>query len=90
VKDEDPQEIIELLALRICELRTQARLTQAQVAERLETTLTNYQRIEHGMQNLTVKTMVRIANAIGVKTSELFVSPTVKGRRIKGRPKNVN
>jgi UDP-N-acetylglucosamine 1-carboxyvinyltransferase len=83
---EDPEKVIEQVGRRIAELRTRAGLTQADVAEKLKTTVSNYQRIEHGLQNLTIKTAVRIAAAIGVSTASLFeASASRKPRR--GRPK---
>ena len=87
VKAEPPEEVINRVARRIAELRSRAGLTQLAVAERIGTTVSNYQRIEHGLQNVTLKTMARIAGAIGVKTVELLQpleAPEAKRRR--GRP----
>lgn len=87
VKPEQFQQVIDHVARRIGELRTHAGLTQAEVAERIGTTVSNYQRIEHGLQNLTIEIMVRVAGAIGVRTTELFKplkKPGLKRRR--GRP----
>jgi len=87
VKPEDPQKVTQVVALRIGEQRAEAGLTQAQVAERLGTTVTNYQRVEHGLQNVTINTLVRIANAIGVKTSSFFDTRELTPRkRRRGRP----
>lgn len=83
---EDAERLIENVGLRIGELRQKAGLTQADVAERVEMTLTNYQRIEHGLQNLTLKTMVKIANAIDVSVAAFFKAPKKK-RAKPGRPK---
>lgn len=71
---------------RIGELREAAGLTQAQVAEELDMTVSNYQRIEHGLQNLSIKTMVRVATALGVPTPKLFTATSTR-RRGRGRPK---
>jgi transcriptional regulator with XRE-family HTH domain len=59
----------------MAELRERAGLTQAEVAERIGTTVSNYQRIEHGLQNVTLETMARVANAIGVAMVEFFGPP---------------
>jgi transcriptional regulator with XRE-family HTH domain len=85
---EDAEQVIENVGLRIGELRAMAGLTQAEVAERIEMTLTNFQRIEHGLQNLTLKTMVKIANAIGVPVAVFFKRPKKK-RAKPGRPRGV-
>jgi transcriptional regulator with XRE-family HTH domain len=87
VKPEEIHQVVDHVARRIGELRTEVGLTQADVAERLGMTLTNYQRIEHGLQNLTLKMMVRVANAIGAKTAELFAPMAKPHKRQKGRPK---
>jgi transcriptional regulator with XRE-family HTH domain len=83
---EDPEEVIKRVGLRISELRAEAKLTQAQVAESLETTVSNYQRIEHGFQNLTIRMIVRIAGAIGVPSTKLWERPASRQIR-RGRPK---
>jgi transcriptional regulator with XRE-family HTH domain len=83
---EDPDRLIEQVGRRIAELRTRAGLTQAEVAEKLRTTVSNYQRIEHGLQNLTIKTAARIASAIGVSTASLFEASASRQPR-RGRPK---
>lgn len=87
MEPENPENLIDRVGLRITELRSQADLTQAQVAERLGMTLTNYQRIENGAQNATLRMMVRVANAIGVKTADLLAEPVMK-KRGRGRPKD--
>jgi transcriptional regulator with XRE-family HTH domain len=84
---EDPERLIEDVARRIAELRQRAGKTQAEVAEVVETTVSNYQRIEHGLQNLTLRTMAKIANAIGVSVAEFFVAPPAPQTRKRGRPK---
>ena len=87
---EDPEEVIKQVGLRISELRAAVRLTQAQVAENLGTTVSNYQRIEHGFQNLTIRMMVRIAGIIGVPSSKLWERPTTREGARRGRPKKAN
>lgn len=71
---------------RIGELREAAGLTQAEAAEELGMTVSNYQRIEHGLQNLSIKTMVSVARVLGVPVSKLFEGGTSR-RRGPGRPK---
>lgn len=82
---EDPDKIIELVGRRIAELRAEAGLTQADVAKRVDTALSNYQRIEHGLQNLTIRTLVKISGALGVPVSRLFENPSTR-KASRGRP----
>jgi len=84
---EDHEEVIKRIGLRIAELRAEAGRTQAQVAEELSMTVSNYQRIEHGFQNLTIQTIVRISGVLGVPSSELWVKPSLRSRARRGRPK---
>jgi transcriptional regulator with XRE-family HTH domain len=71
---------------RIAALRLEAGLTQAQVAKGIDTAVNNYQRIEHGLQNATIRTLVKIANVIGVPTAALF-EPVAGGLEPqRGRP----
>jgi transcriptional regulator with XRE-family HTH domain len=86
---EEPEEVIKQVGLRIAELREKAGLTQAEVAETLGMTVTNYQRIEHGFQNFTAKTLVRVAGAVGVPVAMLF-EPGRKLRSSRGRPAKRN
>jgi transcriptional regulator with XRE-family HTH domain len=83
---ENADKLLEQIGRRIAELRENGGKTQAQVAEKVGMTVSNYQRIEHGLQNLSVKTMIRVAAAIGVLTAELFV-PSKKLAAKRGRPK---
>lgn len=72
----DPDEqLLDDVGRRIAELRARAGLTQAQVAEAVAMTVTNYQRIEAGTQNLTLRTMARIARALGVRVVDLLAPP---------------
>jgi len=45
-----------------------------------------YARIEQGRQNATVDTLVRIARALGVPVSDLFITPS-SPRAKPGRPR---
>lgn len=87
MKPDNPEDVIRHVARRIVELRERAELTQAEVAERTGMSVTNYQRIEHGGQNMTIEMMVRVASAVGVKTADFFAPPTSAKRRLPGRPK---
>lgn len=82
----DTQTVLRDLGLRIRELRQQAGLTQEGAAERLGMLTPNYARIEQGRSNVTVDTLVRIANALDVPLVEMFKAPKI--RTVKpGRPR---
>src|SRR6185312_6046283 len=82
---EDPARVTKDVGHRIAELRRGRGWTQEDLAERLRLPLKNLQRIERGLQNLTIKSLVRFASALGVKTAELFEAP--KSREVRrGRP----
>lgn len=81
----DADAVIERVGRRIAELREKLGLTQAEAAELLEISLGNLQRIEHGFQNLTLRTLVRFANAFECDVIELL-KKTRRVRRRRGRP----
>jgi transcriptional regulator with XRE-family HTH domain len=63
--------IVLVVAHRIAVIRRAQGLTQEDLAERLQTAPRNVQRIEAG-QNLTLRTLERIARALDVEPSELL------------------
>lgn len=85
VSIEDPESVIRDIGRRIAELRAEKGLTQEQVAEMLGIALRNFQRIERGHQNVTVKTMVAVASVLGVRAIDLMYPPANRELRI-GRP----
>ncbi|HVJ13857.1 MAG TPA: helix-turn-helix transcriptional regulator [Polyangiaceae bacterium] len=60
------------IAHRIGAARRAAGMTQEQLAAELDTAVRNVQRIESGVQNLTLLTIARIAAAIGLTPYELL------------------
>lgn len=72
---EDPAQVIQQVARRIAELRQGRGMTQQDLAQKLEAAYQNVQRIERGEQNLTIRTMARLANALGVRIVDLFAPP---------------
>lgn len=73
---------------RLRELRRQRDLTQEALAEKLGMLAPNYARIEQGRVNVTIDTLVRIANALDVGPGDLFRKPKSGSRTVKpGRPK---
>jgi UDP-N-acetylglucosamine 1-carboxyvinyltransferase len=83
----DPDRCTRDVGRRIAELRRHRGWTQEQLAERLGIQANNLQRIELGMQNLTLRTLVRLANGLGVGLMALFEAPTSRVVR-PGRPRS--
>ena len=82
---DSPAAAVRRVARRIAEVRREKGLTQEEMATRLDCALKNFQRIEsRDGQNVTVKTLTRIANILGVTVTDL-VPPPERGKR-KARP----
>jgi transcriptional regulator with XRE-family HTH domain len=81
-----PQEITRTVGRRIAELRHE-RMTQADFAEAMGTSIQWVSRVETG-ENLTLITMDKIANVLGISIKDLFEEPrkeTLVAKR--GRPR---
>ena len=63
---------IQLIALRICDLRDIAGLTQEQVAERSGMTLEEYAAYESGTKDFSFSHLFNIAETLGVDISDLL------------------
>jgi transcriptional regulator with XRE-family HTH domain len=74
VPREAPPEILTFVAKRIKALRVARGLTQDAVAEALGIASKNVQRLEAGRQNLTLKTLSHIADALDVEPHELLTN----------------
>lgn len=76
---------------RVAELRRGRGWTQEKMAERIGTSVQWLSRIEGGGENVTIDTIVGLANALGVGVIELLEPPEqedVRRRsRARGRPK---
>jgi transcriptional regulator with XRE-family HTH domain len=71
---------------RVSELRLAIGLTQAELADAIGETLTYVQRLEAGRQKLvSVREMVRVAQALNATVIALLTAPTLP-RRGRGRP----
>jgi transcriptional regulator with XRE-family HTH domain len=68
--------LIRVVGRRAREIRLDKRLSQAEVASRLRMATPNLQRIEAGRQNLTLSTLARLAQALGVAAHELLREPS--------------
>lgn len=83
----DPERATADVGRRVAELRRAGGLTQERFAERLGIAANALQRIELGMQNLTIRSLVRLANGLGVPLSSLFEPPASRAVR-PGRPRS--
>ena len=75
----EPVRLPALLGQRIRELRLAKGLTQSDMAER-GLSYKYYQKIEAGKVNLTLKSLAKLAAALGVEVSDLFRFPFPQGR----------
>jgi transcriptional regulator with XRE-family HTH domain len=71
---------------RIAELRAERGWTQAHFAEVLGIAVSNVQRMEHGRQNFTVRSLVTLAGKLGCSPFSLWEAPTTRRSR-PGRPR---
>ena len=89
MRRDSPTAAVRRVARRIADIRRQKGLTQDEMAEGLRCATKNYQRIEYG-QNITIKTLARIANLLGVTVTDLVPPPALpkrpKERAARGRP----
>lgn len=81
----DPERVLSAFGRRTGELRRERGLTQEQLAERLEVSLQYVQRIEGGRANLSIRSLVKLANALQVNVAELLAKPR-SSKRTRGRP----
>jgi transcriptional regulator with XRE-family HTH domain len=72
---------------RVAEIRRELGWTQAVLAEHLGVTVNYVKNVEAGKENLTVRSLVRVANLVGVDVSALFEAPASRLARRPGRPK---
>jgi transcriptional regulator with XRE-family HTH domain len=82
----DAEDVIADVGRRVAELRAQKGLTQQALAEELGLSWKYLQQVELGLENLTLKSLVRLSNALGVTPPELFSAPVSRKRR-PGRPR---
>jgi transcriptional regulator with XRE-family HTH domain len=85
VPRQDPDRLVTDVGRRIAELREAAGHTQESFARALGTTLQYAQRLEGG-RNLTLHSLAKVANALGVPVPALL-EPTTHRRPLRaGRP----
>lgn len=86
MEPDQPSDITQQVGRRIAELRQGEGVTQEAFAERLGVSLKYVQRIEGGRQNLTLRSLARLASMLGVAPAELFSQPANVESRV-GRPR---
>lgn len=84
---ETPADVLRGIGRRIAELRAAQGWTQEKMAEALDVNLPYLQRIEGGRENLTVRSLARLAHVLGVKVAALFEAPADLTVRGPGRPR---
>lgn len=88
VPKEDPDELARNIGRKVAELRLAQGMTQQELATELRASVQWVSRIENGAENLTLATLAKVANALGVVVVDLFAAPRGKVRRAgRGRPK---
>lgn len=65
------EEIIKKIAFNIKVERMRKKLTQFQLAEMIDVHEKYIGKVESGKQNLTIKTLIKLANALDIKLSKL-------------------
>ena len=85
VEREHPDLVMKDVGRKIAEFRRALGKTQEEFAVVLKVPVKNLQRIERGQQNLTIRSLVRIATTLEVRTVDLFGVPESRVVR-KGRP----
>lgn len=65
------EEIIKKIAFNIKVERMRKNLTQFQLAEMIDVHEKYIGKVESGKQNLTIKTLIKLANALDIKLSKL-------------------
>lgn len=84
---EDPERLVRDVGRRIVELRRSAGLTQEEFAEAMRSSVQYVSRVELG-ENLTIHSLAKIANVLGVRVADLFQAPGPAARAVKrGRPR---
>lgn len=81
-----PERVLRGVGRRVAEIRRDLGQTQEQLAETLDVSVRYVQMVEAGTENLTVETLVKIANVLRVGVADLFAPPT-KPKAGPGRPK---
>ena len=72
---ENSDALLRKIGLRILRRRQELGLTQQQLADKLGVSATNITRIEHGEQNVTIRTLVKLADALSLTVLVDLIDP---------------
>jgi len=86
VRPLDSRRVLRAIGRRIAELRRDRAMTQESFAEELDVSVRYVQYIESGTENLTIETLVQLANCLRVGIADLVAAPSTSRAR-RGRPK---
>jgi transcriptional regulator with XRE-family HTH domain len=81
----DPDDVLKDVGRRISEIRRERRMTQEQFADKAELSWKYVQQIEAGTENLTLRSLVRLANLLRTDLLAVLAKPREKRSR-PGRP----
>jgi transcriptional regulator with XRE-family HTH domain len=88
VRRRSVREALDDLGRRIAEIRRAKGMTQHEVAEQVGMPMRDYQKIEGGIRNITMRTVVTLASALDVDVHDLFLPPATREPRRAGRPRD--
>jgi transcriptional regulator with XRE-family HTH domain len=87
VRPATPERLLKDVGRRVAELRLARKLTQEELAERVDVGVRYIQAVESGRQNLTLRTLALFAAKLRTTPAAFFEEPTTKVPP-RGRPKN--
>ncbi len=88
MRREDPDKLLADVGRRIVELRHACGWTRDKFAEAIESSNQYAARLESGTANVTLRTLHKVANALGVRVANLLEAPSTRATPIRrGRPK---
>ncbi len=73
---ENPDLLLSQIGLRITRRRQELGVSQRALAEKAGMQHANFYRIENGDQNVTIRTLCKIADALETTVAELVAGPT--------------
>jgi transcriptional regulator with XRE-family HTH domain len=79
-------DVLRALGRRVAELRVAQGRTQQQLADAADVSVQYLQRVEAGRENLTARSLVRLANLLRASMPDLFAKPTMPDAK-PGRPR---
>lgn len=83
----DADETIRRIGRRVAELRDGKGWTQATLSEKLAVSTPYVASVEGGHENLTIRSLCKLADVLDVPVRDLFKAPKRRAPRRRGRPK---